>query len=77
MTKIKTKRIPYALWPTIQARYNEKNRTNFSIPTLQQMVRRGNLGLLDLIADVVIEKTQEDASEALRITAKLEKVGLA
>lgn len=74
---IKTKRVPYGSWPAIATRYNAKHGTNFGIPYLQQMVARGDLEILETIADVLNEKKDDESADVLRVKAKLEQVGLA
>jgi hypothetical protein len=69
--KLKRKRIPKNFWPDIQARYNSTYIKNTSINALRTAAWRGDLKILEVIADVVQEKQQEAHAEAQRIAAKL------
>ena len=69
--KIKRKRIPNNYWQDIQARYNNTYSKSSSISALQTAAWRGDLKILEVIADVVQEKQQEANAEAQRIAAKL------
>mgnify|MGYP001810493894 CR=1 FL=1 len=69
--KLKRKRVPNNYWPDIQARYNATYSKNSSIRALQTAAWRGDLKILEVIADVVQEKQQEAAAEAQRIESKL------
>jgi|WetSurMetagenome_2_1015567.scaffolds.fasta_scaffold229762_3 hypothetical protein len=69
--KLKRKRVPNNYWQDIQARYNTTYSKSSSISALQTAAWRGDLKILEIIADVVQEKQQKAISEAQRIEAKL------
>jgi hypothetical protein len=69
--KLKRKRIPNNYWQDIQARYNTTYSKSSSISALQTAAWRGDLKILEIIADVVQEKQLEAHAEAQRIAAKL------
>jgi hypothetical protein len=69
--KLKRKRVPHNIWPDIQARYNSTYSKNSSISALRTAAWRGDLQILEVIADVVQEKQREAYAEAQRIEAKL------